>query len=229
MGCPTFPAPAFRPFSKPGGSATDRHNLRTELLSSLPDAASPGRDIDPKRPMVLTVSSLIPRKNVMTTLEAATACGRSDLGACGPSRRICLSMTLRFCAISSRAPWSAGERSDVERWLAASDMFVLPSVWESRPLRGPGSDGELRCRSSLPAPEAYPTSWKGRAYSTTSMMLSAMVSNSPTILSDETLAKEAHTSHRKESPNPSPQTAQIWINRYQGDSARNTGSTSIQS
>jgi len=109
--------------------------VRSDLFASLPAAASPGRDIDPAKPMVVTVSSLIPRKNVMTTLEAATALrdevtwvliGRGDMS---------IDDQLRLGAISSRAPLVlAGERGDVERWLSAADVFVLPSVWESRPL-----------------------------------------------------------------------------------------------
>lgn len=116
-------------------SEPDKVDLRKKLFSSLPEAASPGRDIDPDKPMVVTVSSLIPRKNVLTTLEAATALrddvtwvliGRGDMS---------IDDQLRLGAISSRAPLVlAGERGDVERWLAAADVFVLPSVWESRPL-----------------------------------------------------------------------------------------------
>lgn len=116
-------------------SGKEKTELRRELFASLPAAASPGRDIDPEKPMVVTVSSLIPRKNVVTTLEAATALredvswvliGRGDMS---------IDDRLRLGAISSRAPLVlAGERGDVERWLAAADVFVLPSVWESRPL-----------------------------------------------------------------------------------------------
>lgn len=114
---------------------TERVGLREELFATLPQAASPGQDIDPTRPMVLTVSSLIPRKNVLATLEAATAMrdeiawvlvGRGDMS---------IDDQLRLGAISSRAPLVlAGERGDVDRWLAAADVFALPSVWEARPL-----------------------------------------------------------------------------------------------
>lgn len=119
----------------PALSQSEKVALRTELFDSLPQAASPGRDSDPTRPMVLTVSSLIPRKNVITTLEAATALreevtwvlvGRGDMS---------IDDQLRLGAISSRAPLVlAGERGDVDRWLAAADVFVLPSAWEARPL-----------------------------------------------------------------------------------------------
>lgn len=113
----------------------EQRALRARLLAGLPAVASPGRDIDPAKPMVLTVSSLIPRKNVLAVLEAATALrdevtwvliGRGDMS---------IDDQLRLGAISSRAPLVlAGERSDVDDWLAAADVFALPSVWESRPL-----------------------------------------------------------------------------------------------
>lgn len=113
----------------------ERLELRKLLFATLSDVASPGRDIDPNKPMVLTVSSLIPRKNVLSTLEAATALreevtwvlvGRGDLS---------IDDQLRLGAISSRAPLVlAGERNDVSQWLAAADAFALPSVWEARPL-----------------------------------------------------------------------------------------------
>lgn len=113
----------------------ERLERRKALFATLSDVASPGRDIDPSKPMVLTVSSLIPRKNVLSTLEAATALreevtwvlvGRGDLS---------IDDQLRLGAISSRAPLVlAGERNDVDKWLAAADVFALPSVWEARPL-----------------------------------------------------------------------------------------------
>nr|WP_241698523.1 glycosyltransferase family 4 protein [Flaviflexus huanghaiensis] len=116
-------------------SPEERAGLRHELFATLPEVASPGHDLDPMRPIVLTVSSLIPRKNVLTALEAATAMrdeitwvlvGRGDMS---------IDDQLRLGAISSRAPLVlAGERGDVDRWLAAADAFALPSVWESRPL-----------------------------------------------------------------------------------------------
>lgn len=113
----------------------EKIDARRELFTSLPEAASPGRDIDPEKPMVVTVSSLIPRKNVLTTLEAATAL-RNDVSWVLIGRGdMTIDDQLRLGAISSRAPLVlAGERGDVDRWLAAADVFVLPSVWESRPL-----------------------------------------------------------------------------------------------
>ena len=51
------------------------------------------------------------------------------------TRRHAIDDQLRLGAISSRAPLVlAGERGDVDRWLAAADVFALPSVWEARPL-----------------------------------------------------------------------------------------------
>lgn len=116
-------------------SNDDKAQLREKLFHDLPADAFPGATPDPTLPMVLTIGSLIARKNINTALTAAehlrgqatwVVLGKGDMA---------VGDRLRSQASSTAAPFvMAGARLDVPDWLAAADVFALTSSWEGRPL-----------------------------------------------------------------------------------------------
>ncbi|MDO5723432.1 MAG: glycosyltransferase family 4 protein [Flaviflexus sp.] len=116
-------------------TASEREALRTELFATLPRAAAPGAQPDPRLPMVLTVGSLIPRKNILACLDAARELRGEITWVVIGRGEVSIDDQLRLGALASRAPLVlAGERGDVSRWLHAAEAFALTSVWEASPL-----------------------------------------------------------------------------------------------
>lgn len=115
--------------------APDRTSARAQLAGEL--------GIDPDDDWLLTVSRIAPQKNLDVLLDAARiARDRRDRA---PARGVAwlvvgdgrddLLASLRAQVTADGTPVRfVGARSDVPTWMAAADVFVLPSVWEARAL-----------------------------------------------------------------------------------------------
>jgi Glycosyltransferase len=110
-----------------------RIRIRQALLSSL------GRDLadlaDSAAPLVVTISRIAPQKNLPVLVQAASrlrqTCTWVVLGDGDPQ----LLAQLRREASALAAPVHfVGPRSEVDKWLRAAEVFVLPSEWEARAL-----------------------------------------------------------------------------------------------
>lgn len=94
-----------------------------------------GVEHPPGRPLVLTISRVAAQKNLPVLIAAAArldvACTWVVIGAGDPG----LIQILQEEAEAAASPVSLlGARSDVEAWLRAAEVFVLPSQWEARAL-----------------------------------------------------------------------------------------------
>jgi glycosyltransferase involved in cell wall biosynthesis len=90
---------------------------------------------DPGAPLVVTISRIAPQKNLPALVEAASRlrrrCTWVVLGAGDPQ----LLAQLRRQASALAAPvYFLGQRDEVDQWLRAAEVFVLPSQWEARAL-----------------------------------------------------------------------------------------------
>ncbi len=130
---PRVPGLAHRQLDGPA-----RQALRSRLLRGL-GTTQDGRG-DPA--LVLTVARIAPQKNLPLLVEAAAELAAAELAAAGPVQWVvvgegdgALLEDLSRRARATGAPVRfAGSRSDVADWLAAADVFVLPSAWEARAL-----------------------------------------------------------------------------------------------
>lgn len=103
----------------------DRPSRRASLLGSA--------GIVDTGPLVLTVARIAPQKDLPTLARAARAASRPGtwvvVGGGDEAIRASLGKELSGIPLGF-----AGERLDVEEWLAAAEVFVLTSVWEARAL-----------------------------------------------------------------------------------------------
>ncbi|HEX5334204.1 MAG TPA: glycosyltransferase family 4 protein [Cellulomonas sp.] len=115
--------------------ALDRAAARARLAEEL--------GIDPADDWLLTVSRIAPQKNLDVLLDAARlardrhgrAPGRGVAWLVVGGGRPDLLVSLRGQVAADATPVRfVGARSDVPTWMAAADVFVLPSAWEARAL-----------------------------------------------------------------------------------------------
>jgi glycosyltransferase involved in cell wall biosynthesis len=107
-------------------SPEEKINIRTELMG------------DPEKTLLLTVGRLIPAKGYCDLVDAfaviSRKCPKTILVIVGPGRlKDELSEQIQRLNLSERA-FLIGERADVPRLLAASDMFISSSHWEGMPI-----------------------------------------------------------------------------------------------
>jgi glycosyltransferase involved in cell wall biosynthesis len=99
------------------------------------DPAHPVPRVDPMAPLVVTISRIAPQKNLPVLVQAAARlrqrCTWVVLGDGDPQ----LLARLRRQAGELAAPVHfIGPRDEVDQWLRAAEVFVLPSEWEARAL-----------------------------------------------------------------------------------------------
>ncbi|HZL03021.1 MAG TPA: glycosyltransferase family 4 protein [Cellulomonas sp.] len=113
----------------------DRGPARERLVDEL--------GLDPDDDWLLTVSRIAPQKNLDVLLDAARLA--RDRRGRAPARGVAwlvvgdgrddLLASLRAQVAADGTPVRfVGARSDVPTWMAAADLFVLPSAWEARAL-----------------------------------------------------------------------------------------------
>jgi len=112
-----------------------RHALLSLLGRDRADLADLADLADDAAPLVVTVSRIAPQKNLPVLVQAASLLGQTCtwvvLGDGDPQ----LLAQLRRQASALAAPVHfVGSRSDVDQWLRAAEVFVLPSEWEARAL-----------------------------------------------------------------------------------------------
>jgi len=122
--------------------AHTRARIRATLLASLgmdhegqPDLPEQLDPQDLELPLVVTISRIAPQKNLPVLVEAASrlrhACTWVVLGDGDPELLARLQSQVRDLGAPVHF---AGARSDVDLWLRAAEVFVLPSQWEGQPL-----------------------------------------------------------------------------------------------
>jgi glycosyltransferase involved in cell wall biosynthesis len=146
---PLVPALLERQLDRPARDA-----LRSRLLGELGagDAEPAAEQIAARdTAIVLTVSRIAPQKNLPLLVRAAAETARPPRSAADPVAPVARSgraiwvvvgdgdpellAELGELARTTGAPVRfAGARGDVADWLAAADVFVLPSAWEARAL-----------------------------------------------------------------------------------------------
>jgi glycosyltransferase involved in cell wall biosynthesis len=109
-----------------------RASIRRGLLSSI---AFPAVPPDPEAPLIVTISRIAAQKALPVLVRAACLARRPCtwvvLGDGDPQ----LLDQLRRQAGSLAAPIHfVGSRGEVDQWLRAAEVFVLPSEWEARAL-----------------------------------------------------------------------------------------------
>ena len=116
--------------AQPPADGPTRAVIRGSLISSL---ALDHVDLAP--PLVVTISRIAPQKNLPVLVEAASrllsTCTWVVVGDGEPE----LLAQLQAQARALGAPVHfVGPRMDVDQWLRAAEVFVLPSAWEARAL-----------------------------------------------------------------------------------------------
>jgi glycosyltransferase involved in cell wall biosynthesis len=128
--------------ARPSADAATRLQNRQALLASIgldrhPDVgqADPGREPDPAAPLVVTISRIAPQKNLPTLVQAASLLSRRCTWVVIGDGDPALMARLRQQARTLAAPVHlVGSLREVDQWLRAAELFVLPSQWEARAL-----------------------------------------------------------------------------------------------
>ena len=113
-----------------------RARLRQALLSSVAAVpAVPVETVDPELPLIVTISRIAAQKSLPVLVQAASMTRHGGtwvvLGDGDPQ----LLDQLRRQADALAAPIHfVGRRAEVDQWLRAAEVFVLPSEWEARAL-----------------------------------------------------------------------------------------------
>ena len=115
--------------ARPPADAAARLGARQELLSSV------GLETDPAAPLVLTISRVAPQKNLPVLIEAASRlsqkCTWVVIGDGDPNL---LARLRHQGGAQAGAVHFVGSCREVDPWLRAAEVFVLPSQWEARAL-----------------------------------------------------------------------------------------------
>ena len=125
---------------------TARARILQTLLSS-PGVSSPGADLadladleNIRGPLILTISRIAPQKNLPVLVQAASLvrhrCAWVVVGHGDP--QLLAQLRLQASTLASAGEASTvsfvGPRSEIDQWLRAAEVFVLPSQWEARAL-----------------------------------------------------------------------------------------------
>jgi glycosyltransferase involved in cell wall biosynthesis len=116
--------------------AAARVRIRQALFTSLgQDLAERDEAADCAAPLVLTISRIAPQKNIPVLLQAASrmrqACTWMVLGEGDP--QLLAQLRLQGSALAAPVHF-VGSSSEIDEWLRAAEVFVLPSQWEARAL-----------------------------------------------------------------------------------------------
>jgi glycosyltransferase involved in cell wall biosynthesis len=129
--------------------AAARLRTRQGLLSSIglgphprPDSDScsqpdpqAGKDVDPAAPLVVTISRIAPQKNLPVLVHAAARLGRRCTWVViGDGDPRLLARLRQEASMLEEPVHFVGSCREVDRWLRAAEVFVLPSEWEARAL-----------------------------------------------------------------------------------------------
>jgi glycosyltransferase involved in cell wall biosynthesis len=125
--------------------AAARLRTRRELLSSVGLAPSPEADpdadldagsaADPSAPLVVTISRIAQQKNLPVLVEAASLLGqRCTWVVIGDGDPKLLDRLRQEAGRLAEPVHFVGSRHEVDQWLRAAEVFVLPSQWEARAL-----------------------------------------------------------------------------------------------
>jgi glycosyltransferase involved in cell wall biosynthesis len=107
----------------------------TDAVSGTGAFAGPVASVDPALPLVVTVSRIAPQKNLPVLVQAAARLPRACTWVVVGGGDLRLLDQLRRQASGLAAPVHfIGPRDEVEQWLRAAEVFVLPSQWEARAL-----------------------------------------------------------------------------------------------
>jgi glycosyltransferase involved in cell wall biosynthesis len=114
---------------RPADGAT-RARIRQSLLSALGLS-----QVDLTAPLVVTISRIAPQKNLPVLVQAASRMSHTCTWVVVGDGDPALLAQLRGQVRVLGAPVHfVGPRSDIDRWLRAAELFVLPSEWEARAL-----------------------------------------------------------------------------------------------
>jgi len=116
--------------------AAGRARTRHALLSLLGrDRADQADLTDRAAPLVVTVSRIAPQKNLSVLVQAASLlCQTCTWVVLGDGDSQLLARLRRQASALAAPVHFVGSRSDVDQWLCAAEVFVLPSEWEARAL-----------------------------------------------------------------------------------------------
>lgn len=122
--------------TEPPKAGDERRTLAAELLRQ--NGIQPQH---PEAPLVLTIARIAPQKDLDTLNEAAALNARPDDVALAATWVVVgggdddlLAHLVRRAATLGADVHFVGPQDDPNRWLAAADVFVLPSRWEARAL-----------------------------------------------------------------------------------------------
>lgn len=117
---------------RPADAAT-RARIRQSLLSSLGQGQEDPEDL--AVPLVVTISRIAPQKNLPVLVEAASRMRNACTWVVVGDGDTELLAQLRGQVRVLGAPVHfVGPRSDIDQWLRAAELFVIPSAWEARAL-----------------------------------------------------------------------------------------------
>lgn len=115
--------------AKTPADAAARFGARQALLSSA------GLKADPAVPLVLTISRVAPQKNLPVLVQAASRLSqRCTWVVIGDGDPNLLARLRRQGRALAGAVHFIGSCPEVDQWLRAAEVFVLPSQWEARAL-----------------------------------------------------------------------------------------------
>jgi glycosyltransferase involved in cell wall biosynthesis len=113
-----------------------RARIRQRLLTSIAGVPSvPSGPVDPEAPLIVTISRIAAQKSLPVLVRAASmARHASTWVVLGDGDPQLLDQLQRQAGALAAPIHFVGPRAEVDRWLRAAEVFVLPSEWEARAL-----------------------------------------------------------------------------------------------
>lgn len=113
-----------------------RARIRRLLLSSIVGVPGvPGVPMDPEAPLIVTISRIAAQKSLPMLVRAASKARQAGTWVVlGDGDQQLLDQLRRQAGALASPIHFVGARAEVDQWLRAAEVFVLPSEWEARAL-----------------------------------------------------------------------------------------------